>query len=152
MSTHVIQPELFIKYLPEDLVRYTYSFIYQDVKVNIWRHKYDMYDMLNVFSYYWNEYLFVENIVKMFTQHFPDDLHRITRHFTLESDKEKGRRWTYWYEMPSQPDDAYYDELFNDIIAIVNEKTPTEVYELLAGWVIIYNKILADSTVTVGFL
>ena len=44
MSNKVIQTELFIKYLPTDLSRYTYKFIYRDVKVSFWRHKYNMRD------------------------------------------------------------------------------------------------------------
>jgi hypothetical protein len=139
---NVIQPELFVKYLPSDLTRYMYMFIYRDVKVSLWRHKYDMHDILNNLYYYWGEDRFVDKIVKMFKQHFSADLHRITRHFILERQRVKGYGWVQWYEMPYEPDDSYYDELFADIIAIVDEKPPYEVYGLLSGWVLMNNKIL----------
>jgi len=142
-QVHVIQPELFVKHLPEDLTRYMYSFIYCDVKVSLWRHKYNMYDILNnLYNYYWNEDQFANKIVEMFKQHFPADLHRITHHFIHERQRVKGRGWVQWYEMPYQPDDSYYDELFADIIAIVDEKPPYEVYGLLSGWVLMNNMIL----------
>jgi hypothetical protein len=48
-----------------------------------------------------------------------------------------------WYEIPYMADDSYYDELFYDIIAIVDEKTADEVYGLLSGWVFMNNKILS---------
>jgi hypothetical protein len=144
MSNLAIQPELFVKYLPEDLVRYMYSFVYRDVKVNLWRYKYDMYDILNNLYYYWGDQWFGEKMVEAFTQHFPGDLHRILGYFKLERERIKGHGWVSWYEMPYEADDSYYNDLFNEIIEILDEKTPDEVYGLLSGWVLMNNQITAN--------
>lgn len=147
MSTKVIQPELFIKYLPEDLVRYTYSFVYCDVKVCLWRYKYNFYDILNNLYNYWGRYhgynFFADNIVDAFAQYFPNELHRVTCYFKLERERVKGGGWIKWYEIPYEADDLYYADLFNDIIAIIDEKSPNDVYGLLAGWVLMNNQILS---------
>jgi hypothetical protein len=46
--------------------------------------------------------------------------------------------------MPYEADDSYYNDLFNEIIEILDEKTPDEVYGLLSGWVLMNNQITAN--------
>jgi hypothetical protein len=148
MSNKVIQTELFIKYLPTDLSRYTYKFIYRDVKVSFWRHKYNMHDLLNNLYDYCGNDNFPNMIIEIFTQYFPNDLHKITDDwFILEREKVSGYGWTKYYRLPYFGDyeedvvNTYYEGLFNTITAILEEKTPNELYGLLAGLVLINNKM-----------
>ena len=148
-NSKVIQTELFIKYLPTDLSRYTYKFIYRDVKVSFWRHKYNMRDLLNNLYDYCGGYEYFPNkIIDIFTQYFPNDLHKITDDwFILERERIRGHGWTKYYRLPCFGDyeddvsNTYYEGLFNAIAMILDEKTPDELYGLLAGLVLINNKM-----------
>lgn len=151
MSNKLIQPELFIKYLPTDLSRYISSFIYRDIKVSFWRNKYNMHDLLNTLYDYCGGYeYFTDIIIEIFTQYFPNDIHKITDNwFILEREKVSGGGWLKYYRLPYFDDyeddvvNTYYQGLFNTIIAILDEKTPDELYGLLAGLVLIHNKQIA---------
>ena len=151
MSNKVIQPELFIKYLPEDLSRYTYKFIYRDVKVSLWRHKYNMHDLLdNLYDYCGGYEYFPDAIIEMFRQYFPNDIHKIADEwFILERVRERGLGWLKYYRLPyfwedeegqEEESNKYFEGLYNAISAILDEKTPDELYGLLAGLVLIHNK------------
>ena len=67
--------------------------------------------------------------------------------FILEREKVAGHGWTKYYRLPyfghyeEDVANAYYEGLFNKIAAILNEKTPDELYGLLAGLVLINNKM-----------
>ena len=149
MSNKVIQTELFIKYLPTDLSRYTYKFIYRDVKVSLWRHKYNMHDLLNNLYDYCGGYdYFPDTIIQIFTQYFPKDIHKIVDEwFILERVRERGLGWFKYYRLPYFCEDqeaesnTYFEGLFDKIAAILNEKTPDELYGLLAGLVLINKKM-----------
>ena len=83
-NNKVVQTELFIKYLPTDLSRYTYKFIYRDVKVSFWRNKYNMHDLLNNLYDYCGGYdYFPDTIIEIFTQYFPNDIHKIVDEWFL---------------------------------------------------------------------
>ena len=152
MSNKVIQTELFIKYLPTDLSRYTYKFIYRDVKVSFWRHKYNMHDLLNnLYDYCGGYEYFPDAIIEIFTQYFPNDLHKITDEwFILERERVSGHGWLKYYRLPyfwedeegqEEESNKYFEGLYNAISAILDEKTPDELYGLLAGLVLINNKM-----------
>lgn len=148
-NNKVIQTELFIKYLPTDLSRYTYKFIYRDVKVSFWRHKYKMRDLLNnLYDYCGGYEYFADKIIEIFTQYFPKDIHKIVDEwFILERVRERGLGWFKYYRLPYFWEDeeaesnTYFEGLFNAIAAILNEKTPDELYGLLSGLVLINKKM-----------
>lgn len=138
-----MQTELFTNRLPVDITRYIYSFIYRDVMVSIWRDKYSMHDMLqNIYDDQGDEY-FPELMIDAFEQHFPDDVPRIMCYFRLERERVKGTgRWLKTYVMPQQKDASYYEELFDTMVTIMDEKTANEIYSLMAGFVIMNNRIM----------
>jgi hypothetical protein len=108
-----------------------------------------MRDLLNNLYDYCGGYEYFPNkIIDIFTQYFPNDLHKITDDwFILERERIRGHGWTKYYRLPCFGDyeddvsNTYYEGLFNAIAMILDEKTPDELYGLLAGLVLINNKM-----------
>jgi hypothetical protein len=79
-------------------------------------------------------------MIDAFEQHFPDDVPRIMCYFRLERERVKGMGgWLKTYVMPNA---LYYEELFDTMVTIMDEKTANEIYSLMAGFVMMNNRII----------
>jgi hypothetical protein len=111
-----------------------------------------MHDLLdNLYDYCGGYDYFPDAIIEMFRQYFPNDIHKIVDEwFILERVRERGLGWFKYYRLPyfwedeegqEEESNKYFEGLYNAISAILDEKTPHELYGLLAGLVLIHNQM-----------